>query len=100
MGVFHVFKIVQMVPNRVKHHNEVFLRKYLITFSRWLFVEKRFNADVWLGNWYTSGTNGYISNKFLLYLCISDAPRHIKTSQLISKANQLTGFYMIENIGR
>ena len=26
--------------------------------------------------------------------------RHIETSQLICRANQLTGFYMMENIGR
>ena len=30
----------------------------------------------------------------------TNVPHHIETSQLISIANQLTGFYMIENIGR
>ena len=27
MGVFHVFKIVQMVPNRAKHQNYFILKK-------------------------------------------------------------------------
>ena len=27
-------------------------------------------------------------------------PHHIETSQLICNANQLAGFYMMENIGR
>ena len=30
----------------------------------------------------------------------TNVPRHIGTSQLISIANQLTGFYMMENISR
>ena len=29
-----------------------------------------------------------------------NVPHHIKTSQLICIANQLTGFYMMGNIGR
>ena len=29
-----------------------------------------------------------------------NVPHHIETSQLICRANQLTGFYMMENIGR
>ena len=30
----------------------------------------------------------------------TNVPHHIKTSQLICIANQLTGFYMMMNIGR
>ena len=29
----------------------------------------------------------------------TNVPHHIETSQLISNANQLTGFYMMGNIG-
>ena len=29
----------------------------------------------------------------------TNAPHHIETSQMICRANQLTGFYMIGNIG-
>ena len=29
-----------------------------------------------------------------------NVPQHIETSQLICLANQLTGFYIMENIGR
>ena len=34
-----------------------------------------------------------------LKLLMTNIPCHIETSQLICSANQLTGFYMIENIG-
>ena len=30
---------------------------------------------------------------------MTDAPHHIETSQLICRANQLTGFYMMGNTG-
>ena len=31
---------------------------------------------------------------------MTSVPNHIETSQLICNANQLTGFYMMRNIGR
>ena len=36
----------------------------------------------------------------ILTQLMTNVPHHIETSQLICIANQLTGFYMIENIGR
>ena len=38
---------------------------------------------------------------FLIFNSLTTAvPHHIETSQLICIANQLTGFYMMRNIGR
>ena len=36
----------------------------------------------------------------LLNLLTTNVPQHIKTTQLIRNANQLTGFYMMGDIGR
>ena len=38
--------------------------------------------------------------KMTLNLLTTNVPHHIETSQLICNANQLTGFYMMGNIGR
>ena len=47
------------------------------------FIKKLQNAKLWNINPLTT-----------------NVPHHIETSQLICSANQLTGFYMMENIGR
>ena len=40
-------------------------------------------------------------NKHFSFKCLKiNVPYHIKTSQLISRANQLSDFYMMGNIGR
>ena len=40
------------------------------------------------------------SKILVLNQLMTNAPHHIETSQSICNANQLTGFYVTENIGR
>ena len=42
----------------------------------------------------------YDLRKNLHFYFKANVPNHIETSQLICSANQLTDFYIIENIGR
>ena len=43
MGVFHVFKIVQMLPNRAKHHTVI--ESYILSIvNSWSFTESA-NVD-------------------------------------------------------
>ena len=41
-----------------------------------------------------------IHNRFQFNPLTTNVPHHIKTNQLICNTNQLTGFYMMGNIGR
>ena len=51
---------------------------------------------------FTEGFIKKLQNAKLLKInpLTTNVPHHIETSQLICSANQLTGFYMMENIGR
>ena len=42
----------------------------------------------------------FLKCKYSINPITANVPHHIETSQLIWNANQLTGFYMMENIGR
>ena len=42
----------------------------------------------------------FISMKYSFIPLTTNVPHHIETSQLICHANEVTGFYMIGNIGR
>ena len=42
----------------------------------------------------------FISMKYSFNPLTTNVPHHIETSQLICHANEVTGFYMIGNIGR
>ena len=45
--------------------------------------------------------SGGAENQFLLFNPLTtNVPHHIEISQLTCITNQLTGFYMMENIGR
>ena len=47
-----------------------------------------------------SGKFSFLTKLVLLNPLMTNVPLHIETSQLICIANQLTGFYMMGNIGR
>ena len=47
----------------------------------------------------SSGYRRPITNHILINPLTTNVPHHIETSQLICIENQLTGFYMMGNIG-
>ena len=51
MGVFHVFKIVQMVPNSAKHHIESKFgddsQQIQLGLNLYTYVEKRNGTNFW-----------------------------------------------------
>ena len=52
MGVFHIFKIVQMVPNRAKHRNLIgFANMVLQTCQKWSEAAKILLQQVLVLNW-------------------------------------------------